>query len=169
MCWFFFVLIFILLSKMVHRVLSEFTLINEGYGNTVSWHYQHVFPWHLNAFCSILLIFLQLLTLMASLSFFFPLSLITCSRPTSLLDRAKDSDEDDLHDRDYEVNALTNNLNQVFSYKIYGNEGAEEVHAPVQNIAVSVNYTVSLILYLSELMVLSFWLQARAIDRDDEV
>ncbi|CAN1346271.1 Serine/threonine-protein phosphatase 6 regulatory subunit 3 [Linum perenne] len=49
-----------------------------------------------------------------------------CGRPTALQDRIRDSDEEDLHDRDYDVAALANNLNQAFSYKIYGNEDAEE-------------------------------------------
>ncbi|PKI63854.1 hypothetical protein CRG98_015737 [Punica granatum] len=52
-----------------------------------------------------------------------------CGRPTALLDRTKDSDEEDLHDRDYDVAALANNLSQAFSYKIYGNEEAEEDRA----------------------------------------
>ncbi|XP_038706075.1 serine/threonine-protein phosphatase 6 regulatory subunit 3-like isoform X2 [Tripterygium wilfordii] len=50
-----------------------------------------------------------------------------CGRPTALQDR-RDSDEDDLHDRDYDVAALANNLSQAFRYKIYGNEDAEEDH-----------------------------------------
>ncbi|KAK4785588.1 hypothetical protein SAY86_002277 [Trapa natans] len=53
-----------------------------------------------------------------------------CGRPTNVLDREKDSDDDDLHDRDYDVAALANNLNQAFSYKIYGNDDTEEVHIP---------------------------------------
>jgi len=44
-----------------------------------------------------------------------------------LQDRTRDSDDDDLHDRDYDVAALANNLSQAFRYKIYGNEDAEEV------------------------------------------
>lgn len=50
-----------------------------------------------------------------------------CSRPTALQDRTRDSDDDELHDRDYDVAALANNLSQAFRYKIYGNEEAEEV------------------------------------------
>ncbi|RVW38796.1 hypothetical protein CK203_074165 [Vitis vinifera] len=50
------------------------------------------------------------------------------SRPTALQDRTRDSDEDDLHDRDYDVAALANNLSQAFRYKIYGNEDGEEDH-----------------------------------------
>jgi len=57
------------------------------------------------------------------LSFFFPLY----RRPTALQDRMRDSDDDDLHDRDYDVAALANNLSQAFRYKIYGNEDNEEV------------------------------------------
>ncbi|XP_059430546.1 uncharacterized protein LOC132164134 isoform X2 [Corylus avellana] len=51
-----------------------------------------------------------------------------CGRPTALQDRTRDSDDDDLHDRDYDVAALANNLSQAFRYKIYGNEDAEEEH-----------------------------------------
>lgn len=49
-------------------------------------------------------------------------SLVMCRRPTALQDRMRDSDDDDLHDRDYDVTALANNLSQAFGYKIYGNE-----------------------------------------------
>jgi serine/threonine-protein phosphatase 6 regulatory subunit 3 len=45
-----------------------------------------------------------------------------------LQDRIRDSDEDDLNDRDYDVAALANNLSQAFRYKIYGNEDTEEDH-----------------------------------------
>ncbi|KAJ0021531.1 hypothetical protein Pint_32158 [Pistacia integerrima] len=51
-----------------------------------------------------------------------------CGRPTALQDRTRDSDDDDLHDRDYDVAALANNLSQAFRYKIYGNDDAEEGH-----------------------------------------
>lgn len=57
----------------------------------------------------------------------FILFLLFCSRPTALQDRTRDSDEDDLHDRDYDVAALANNLSQAFRYKMYGNEDNEEV------------------------------------------
>ncbi|CAL5367018.1 unnamed protein product [Camellia sinensis] len=49
-----------------------------------------------------------------------------CGRPTALQDRTRDSDEDDLHDRDFDVAALANNLSQAFRYSIYDNEDAEE-------------------------------------------
>lgn len=52
---------------------------------------------------------------------------IVFRRPTALHDRNRDSDEDDLNDRDYDVAALANNLSQAFRYKIYGNDDAEEV------------------------------------------
>ncbi|XWS74289.1 hypothetical protein CRYUN_Cryun02cG0202300 [Craigia yunnanensis] len=51
-----------------------------------------------------------------------------CGRPTALQDRTRDSDEDDLHDRDYDVAALVNNLSQASRYKIYGNDDNEEDH-----------------------------------------
>lgn len=52
---------------------------------------------------------------------------IVYRRPTTLQDRMRDSDDDDLHNRDYDVAALANNLSQAFKYKIYGNEDNEEV------------------------------------------
>ncbi|XP_059300450.1 uncharacterized protein LOC132052783 [Lycium ferocissimum] len=51
-----------------------------------------------------------------------------CGRPTALLDRTRDSDEEDFHNRDYDVAALANNLSQAFQYTIYDNNGAEEGH-----------------------------------------
>ncbi|XP_004241276.1 uncharacterized protein [Solanum lycopersicum] len=51
-----------------------------------------------------------------------------CGRPTALLDRTRDSDEEDVHNRDYDVAALANNLSQAFQYTIYDNNGAEEDH-----------------------------------------
>nr|GMD17582.1 serine/threonine-protein phosphatase 6 regulatory subunit 3-like isoform X1 [Ipomoea batatas] len=50
-----------------------------------------------------------------------------CGRPTALQDRTRDSDEEDVHDRDYDVAALANNLSQAFRYTIYDNDDAEEV------------------------------------------
>ncbi|XP_071711802.1 uncharacterized protein [Rutidosis leptorrhynchoides] len=49
-----------------------------------------------------------------------------CGRPTALQDRNRDSDEDDIHERDYDVAALANNLSQAFRYNIYEND--EESH-----------------------------------------
>nr|GFA15821.1 hypothetical protein [Tanacetum cinerariifolium] len=37
-----------------------------------------------------------------------------------------DSDEDDIHDRDYDVAALANNLSQAFRYNVYDNDEGEE-------------------------------------------
>ncbi|KAL3518388.1 hypothetical protein ACH5RR_020977 [Cinchona calisaya] len=51
-----------------------------------------------------------------------------CGRPTALQDRTRDSDEEDVHDRDYDVAALANNLSQAFRYTIYDNNDAEEIH-----------------------------------------
>lgn len=50
----------------------------------------------------------------------------TCGRPSALQERSRDSDEDDIHDRDYDVAALANNLSQAFRYNIYDNEETEE-------------------------------------------
>ncbi|XLU92310.1 hypothetical protein S245_006662 [Arachis hypogaea] len=49
-----------------------------------------------------------------------------CGRPTALQDKMRDSDDDDLHDRDYDVAALANNLSETLRYKIYGNDDNEE-------------------------------------------
>ncbi|KAH0715556.1 hypothetical protein KY285_009244 [Solanum tuberosum] len=49
-----------------------------------------------------------------------------CGRPTALHDRTRESDEEDVHDRDYDVAALANNLSQAFRYTIYDNDDAEE-------------------------------------------
>lgn len=54
-------------------------------------------------------------------------SLVMYRRPTALQDRIRDSDDDDVHDRDYDVAALANNLSHPFKYNIYGNEDNEEV------------------------------------------
>ncbi|GER33088.1 SIT4 phosphatase-associated family protein [Striga asiatica] len=48
-----------------------------------------------------------------------------CGRPTALQDRTRDSDEEDAHDRDYDVAALANNLSQAFRYNIYDNDDNE--------------------------------------------
>ncbi|XP_057781808.1 uncharacterized protein LOC131000065 isoform X2 [Salvia miltiorrhiza] len=48
-----------------------------------------------------------------------------CGRPTTLQDRTRDSDEEDVQDRDYDVAALANNLSQAFRYTIYDNEENE--------------------------------------------
>ncbi|KAH0922445.1 hypothetical protein HID58_022463, partial [Brassica napus] len=48
-------------------------------------------------------------------------------RPTALHDRTRDSDDDEVHDRDYDLAGLANNLNQ-FRYNMQENNGAEEEH-----------------------------------------
>lgn len=42
-------------------------------------------------------------------------------------DRTRDSDEEDAHDRDYDVAVLANNLSQAFRYTMYDNDDTEEV------------------------------------------
>ncbi|KAK9676713.1 hypothetical protein RND81_11G094800 [Saponaria officinalis] len=49
-----------------------------------------------------------------------------CGRPTALHDRTRDSDDEDLHDRDYGAAALANDINKAFSEDIFGNDVAEE-------------------------------------------
>ncbi|KAL4576947.1 hypothetical protein LXL04_013048 [Taraxacum kok-saghyz] len=51
-----------------------------------------------------------------------------CGRPSALQERNRDSDEDEIHDRDYDVAALANNLSQAFRYNIYDNDETEEGH-----------------------------------------
>lgn len=50
-----------------------------------------------------------------------------CRRPTGLHDRTRDSDEEDIRDRDYDVAALANNLSQAFRYGLYSNDDIEDV------------------------------------------
>ncbi|GAB2285110.1 hypothetical protein Dimus_019564 [Dionaea muscipula] len=50
----------------------------------------------------------------------------SCGRPTALHDRARDSDDDDLHDRDYDVASLANNLSQAFRPDLFGAEASAE-------------------------------------------
>lgn len=51
---------------------------------------------------------------------------LACRRPTALHDRTRDSDDDEVHDRDYDLAGLANNLNQ-FRYNMQENNGAGEV------------------------------------------
>jgi len=44
-----------------------------------------------------------------------------------LQERTRDSDEDEINDRDYDVTALANNLSQAFRYSSYDNDDADEV------------------------------------------
>lgn len=48
-------------------------------------------------------------------------------RPTPLHDPSRDSDDDDYHDKDYDVATLTNNLSQAFGYGFYENADSNEV------------------------------------------
>ncbi|XP_013614605.1 PREDICTED: serine/threonine-protein phosphatase 6 regulatory subunit 1 isoform X1 [Brassica oleracea var. oleracea] len=50
-----------------------------------------------------------------------------CGRPTALQDRSRDSDDDEVHDRDYDLAGLANNLNH-FRYNMQENNGAGEDH-----------------------------------------
>ncbi|KAF2579885.1 hypothetical protein F2Q68_00005254 [Brassica cretica] len=49
-------------------------------------------------------------------------------RPTALHDRTRDSDDEEVHDRDYDLAGLANNLNQFTRYNMQENNGAEEEH-----------------------------------------
>ncbi|CAL9752851.1 unnamed protein product [Musa acuminata subsp. burmannicoides] len=49
-----------------------------------------------------------------------------CGRPTLLQERPRDSDEEELHDRDYDIAALANNLSQAFRYRVYENDDMDE-------------------------------------------
>ncbi|XP_042435326.1 serine/threonine-protein phosphatase 6 regulatory subunit 3-like [Zingiber officinale] len=48
-----------------------------------------------------------------------------CGRPTSFQERTRDSDEEELHVRDYDV-ALSNNPLQPFQYRVYENDDMDE-------------------------------------------
>ncbi|ONM13776.1 SIT4 phosphatase-associated family protein [Zea mays] len=54
------------------------------------------------------------------------------SRPTSLQDRGRDSDDEDFRDRDYDVAALASNLSQAFKYGIYSSEDIDEAQASLE-------------------------------------
>ncbi|CAN8290624.1 unnamed protein product [Cochlearia groenlandica] len=56
-----------------------------------------------------------------------------CGRPTSLHDHNRDSDDDDYHDRDYDVAALANNLSQAFRYGIYNNDDMDEAQGSMEH------------------------------------
>lgn len=64
----------------------------------------------------------------STLLFYVNVLYLYASRPTALHDRTRESDEEDVHDRDYDVAALANNLSQAFRYTIYDNDDAEEVN-----------------------------------------
>lgn len=72
--------------------------------------------------------------------------LVTHSRPTALQDRTRDSDEDDMNDRNFDVAALANNLSQAFRYKIYENEDAGEVSHSVLFFSCSSTFFVGLMI-----------------------
>ncbi|XP_042050076.1 uncharacterized protein LOC121795597 isoform X2 [Salvia splendens] len=48
-----------------------------------------------------------------------------CGSPTALQERTRDSDEEDVQDRDYDITELANNLSQNFRYTIYDNDENE--------------------------------------------
>ncbi|CAN8255033.1 unnamed protein product [Cochlearia groenlandica] len=50
-----------------------------------------------------------------------------CGRPTALHDRTRDSDDDEVHDRDYDLAGLANNLNQ-FRYNVQETTDTGEEH-----------------------------------------
>ncbi|KAI0507401.1 hypothetical protein KFK09_013526 [Dendrobium nobile] len=57
-----------------------------------------------------------------------------CGRPSSLHDRVRDSDDEDLRDRDdYDVATLASNLSQAFRYNIYDNDVIEEAQGSLEH------------------------------------
>ncbi|XP_017247270.1 uncharacterized protein LOC108218706 isoform X2 [Daucus carota subsp. sativus] len=56
-----------------------------------------------------------------------------CGRPTALHDRIRDSDDEDVHDRDYDVAALANNFNAAFRYGNFDNDDAEDGHGTLDH------------------------------------
>ncbi|XP_047325671.1 serine/threonine-protein phosphatase 6 regulatory subunit 3 [Impatiens glandulifera] len=57
-----------------------------------------------------------------------------CGRPNSVQDRTRDSDDDDYQDRDYDVAALANNLNQAFNGGGYRHDETDETHGSIDQI-----------------------------------
>ena len=51
------------------------------------------------------------------------------SRPSTVRDRAGDSDDDDFKDRDYDIHTMASNLtHEVFRYGMFDNEDGDEVN-----------------------------------------
>ncbi|KAK1324859.1 hypothetical protein QJS10_CPA01g00546 [Acorus calamus] len=55
-----------------------------------------------------------------------------CGRPTALLDRTRDCDDEEFRDRDYDVAALANNLSQAFRYSIYSSDDIERAQGSLE-------------------------------------
>ncbi|KAL4562067.1 hypothetical protein LXL04_034257 [Taraxacum kok-saghyz] len=55
-----------------------------------------------------------------------------CGRPTPLHDPGRYSDDDDYHDKDYDVATLTNNLSQAFGHGFYENADSNEAHGSLE-------------------------------------
>ncbi|KAG9445597.1 hypothetical protein H6P81_011725 [Aristolochia fimbriata] len=56
-----------------------------------------------------------------------------CGRPSALHDRTRDSDDEELHDRDYDASALADHISNAFRYNnMYDNEDGEEVHGSLE-------------------------------------
>ncbi|KAK1261120.1 hypothetical protein QJS04_geneDACA002427 [Acorus gramineus] len=49
-----------------------------------------------------------------------------CGRPTALHERTQDTDDDELHDKDYDVGHLADDMSRAFRYSMYENEDAGE-------------------------------------------
>ncbi|KAL0321397.1 UNVERIFIED_CONTAM: Serine/threonine-protein phosphatase 6 regulatory subunit [Sesamum radiatum] len=95
-----------------------------------------------------------------------------CGRPTTLLDRMRDSDDDEYQDRDYDVAALANNLSQAFQYGICTNDVVDEGGSAVMmsfqfpitglpiceymNFRVEKDYTILLLLFESLIFALTY-------------
>lgn len=82
-------------------------------------------------------------------------------RPTALQDRARDSDDDDYQDRDYDVAALANNLSQAFHYGLYKND-MEEVYC-------ATNVTYLIFSFLSNRLELYLVLYLTLVELDEMV
>ncbi|XP_020115074.1 serine/threonine-protein phosphatase 6 regulatory subunit 3-like isoform X2 [Ananas comosus] len=52
----------------------------------------------------------------------------TCGRPTMLQERTRDSDDDELHDSDYDITALANNLSEAFRNNVYESDNRKEAN-----------------------------------------
>ncbi|CAA6662442.1 unnamed protein product [Spirodela intermedia] len=55
-----------------------------------------------------------------------------CGRPSAMQEKMRDSDDDESHDRDYDVAGLAN-FSNAFRYNIYGNDDVDEVQGSLDH------------------------------------
>lgn len=49
-----------------------------------------------------------------------------CGRPATMHERARDSDEDDVNDRDFDISTFANNMSQIYRSNSFDNDDADE-------------------------------------------